>query len=189
MISALTIDGHDFTVSHEYDDSAGAPWENSDGHGPVSSYTNRRKRPGELVLIQTPNGSRRFYDYATAREQARRDGWGLHPSQLDALTARLGRLPTQRQIHHQAVMSDFDYLRGWCNDDWHYVGVIVTHTATGLSTSLWGIDSNAHTYLDEVARDLANQLLKEITTAATVETSTINSILASVARAAAGVPA
>jgi hypothetical protein len=87
-------DGFTFAVSIEHDDSAGLPWENEDGHGPVSDwrkagYNGRAsKAPGELLLCDdNPSGLRgtraaRFYDYATACKVALRDQWGVAPYRL-----------------------------------------------------------------------------------------------------------
>ncbi len=67
---------------------------------------------------------------------ARRDGWG-------------GDNPVQR---------DFDYLRRFLSGDWEYVGVIVTDPETGESASLWGIESDAREYIDEVSRELIDEI-------------------------------
>ncbi|MFU7226440.1 hypothetical protein ACM744_06785 [Pseudomonas aeruginosa] len=48
----LNIGGKDlvFAVEFEDDYDAGTPWEMADGHGPVTGWERRNKRPGELVL-------------------------------------------------------------------------------------------------------------------------------------------
>lgn len=83
-------DGETFEFTHkrktyvatiERDDSHGAPWEEEDGHGPVSDWTTRDKLPGELVLSED-RGSKRFYDFAAACKQARKEGWGFLPGEL-----------------------------------------------------------------------------------------------------------
>jgi len=70
---------------------------------------------------------------------------------------------TKRQYAAAAAMADYDRLRQWCNDDWCYVGVIVESLDDDGdamdSASLWGIESDADDYLDEVAQDLAAELL------------------------------
>lgn len=65
----------------EHDSHTGAPWEECDGHGPVSDWTTRAKRPGELVL-STSRGRKRFYDYQATCRIARRDGWGWMPGKV-----------------------------------------------------------------------------------------------------------
>lgn len=59
----------------------GAPWEEHDGHGPVSEWESRAKLPGEIIINQDGE-SRRFYDFAAACQIARRDGWGFLPGKL-----------------------------------------------------------------------------------------------------------
>lgn len=48
----INVGGRDFvfSVKFEHDACAGTPWENCDGHGPVTDFLQRSKRPGELVL-------------------------------------------------------------------------------------------------------------------------------------------
>lgn len=71
----IRIAGFELAVTIEPDSDSGAPWEESDGHGPVSDWTTRDKAPGELVLSHD-RSAKRFYDYAEACRIARRDGWG-----------------------------------------------------------------------------------------------------------------
>lgn len=61
-----------------------------------------------------------------------------------------------------AAMQDFKRLKAWCDDEWHYVGVRVElladdETADG-EESLWGIESDAGKYLDDVAAELIDEL-------------------------------
>ncbi|MCW0163722.1 hypothetical protein OIV56_13400 [Burkholderia pseudomallei] len=88
----LTIDGttYRFRINVENDDGKGAPWDEEDGHGPVSDWTTRDKRPSEWVL-SSDHGSKRFYDVAEANRIAKRDGWGLSDAQRQALIARLAK--------------------------------------------------------------------------------------------------
>jgi hypothetical protein len=139
------------------DRDSGPPWENEDGHGPVSDWTSREKRPGERTLIQD-HGSRRFYDFAEAVKIARRDGWGVPiPGGL-----------TKGEIAAAAVESDFKALKAWCNDEWHYVGVRLAVFRAGVplashAASLWGIEANYpgsdNAYLQEVANELLPEAL------------------------------
>lgn len=123
------------------DDSGGTPWENSDCHGPVTDWERRTKRPGERIL-NSDRGSHRFYDF----QQAVRDAvkvWGCKPGP-DAVAA---------------VEKDFDYLRAWCNDEWHYCGIVVTllddaGEKTDISAALWGVESDADGYHASVIQDL-----------------------------------
>lgn len=67
------------TATTEYDNSHGAPWQECDGHGPVSEWTTRDKLPGELVLC-SDHGCKHYYDYAEACRAARAEGWGFLPA-------------------------------------------------------------------------------------------------------------
>jgi hypothetical protein len=150
------IDGISFRVSFPPDDTYRIPWEESDGHGPVSEWTRRNKRPGELILSSDRN-SRRYYDFAEACKIALRDGWGAKGD--DGLTGK--------QKAAFAARADYEYLRRWCNDQWYSVGVIVTMLdddgdALPYEDSVWGIESDCHEYLEETARELAVGLIEEL---------------------------
>ena len=74
----LTHHGKTYRVEWVYDRDAGTPWDHSDGHGVVSDWETRDKRPGELILNQ--NGrSKRFYDFAASVKKARAEGWNTAP--------------------------------------------------------------------------------------------------------------
>ncbi len=75
-------DGFTLRASIKHDDATGAPWEEHDGHGPVSDWTRRDKLPGELLLCDDGR-QKRFYDFAEACKIARRDGWGWLPAPLE----------------------------------------------------------------------------------------------------------
>ena len=149
--------GRTYRVEFPYDDSHGAPWEECDGHGVVSDWTTRDKAPGERVLV-SDRSSKRYYDIAETMRIAKRDGWGLGNDKLADLAQALGRMPTKKEIIAKAVENDFEYLRSWCNAEWHYCGAIVTHNDSGETESLWGIEDNAYDYLAEVAHDLADEI-------------------------------
>jgi len=153
--------GRSYTAEIHDDTDHGPPWLEEDGHGPVSDWTTRAKLPGERVL-HSDRHSRRFYDWQEAMAIAKRDGWGLAPAEVAKLAADLGRQPTRGEITAEAVRRDFEHLRAWCNDDWSYVGVVVRQVdacgCCGVSESLWGIESDAGDYLQEVARELAEEV-------------------------------
>lgn len=157
-METIEHNGRTYRVEIEPDYDHGAPWEEEDGHGPVSEWTARAKLPGEVIIAQD-RGSYRYYDFAEACRIARRDGW-------DAKPYNTGQ-ETKRQQAAKAARSDMDRMRQWCNDYWSYVGVVVTAQCpccedfTGESASLWGIESDCADYLDEVARELAEQLAPE----------------------------
>lgn len=146
-----TANGLTFRVTTEQDTDNGAPWDNSDGHGPVSEWTSRDKLPGELVLNRDGH-QRRYYDFAEACRIARRDGWDAPPYKTG----------TARQRAARAARADFEFLRDWCNDEWGYVCVIVElldeDGEAVASDSLWGVEDSDQAYVDEVARDMADEL-------------------------------
>lgn len=91
QIDLAPIGGFEFSARIECDDSAGAPWQEECGHGPVSDWRRKgwnghyAKAPGELLLCDdNPSGLRgnssaRFYDYQEACRIALRDNWGIAP--------------------------------------------------------------------------------------------------------------
>ena len=128
------------------DDSMGTPWDEHDFHGPVSDWRNiDSKAPGERVLC-TDRHSARFYDVQEAMQIAKRDGWGCEHEEHR----------TKGEIAACAVNSDFENLRAWCNNDWWWVGVVLSkheleededgeQTIINLDDnvdSLWGIESS-----------------------------------------------
>lgn len=169
----ITISGLTFSVSVEPDDSHGAPWEECDGHGPVSDWTTRGKLPGERVLW-SDRGCYRYYDVAEAMRIAKRDGWGISPDARAALVARLGREPTAGEIAAAAVESNFQYLRAWCNDEWSYVLVVVTlldtdGDETWLCEAIGGVESHADDYIAELAQELARHIAEQVGDATHIE--------------------
>lgn len=165
MSKTLELNGLSFRVEHKHDESTDAPWDMADGHGPVSDWRLLdTKRAGERVLCKDRGQRARFYDYEEAMKIAKRDGWGLSDEEKAKLASKLGREPTKGEIAARAVEKDFEFLRAWCNDEWHYIGVVVTlldidgDPIEEQSASLWGIESNAGAYLDEVAKELAEEI-------------------------------
>ncbi len=137
--------GYSALIKVIHDEDHGAPWEECDGHGEVSEWTTRAKRPGEMVLHED-RGSKRYYDFQAAIAIAKRDGWDAPPYKNG----------TKGEQAHRAVLRDFEYLRAWCNDEWRYVGVCVSVTRNGVSVggdSLWGIESSDD-YWQDVAREM-----------------------------------
>lgn len=155
--------GCKFRFRTEHDDSHGAPWEEEDGHGPVSEYKYWRegqgvkppKRAGERILFWD-RGTYRTYDVQVAMTVAKADGWDAEP---------YGGTAGERAA--RAVAADFKRLSDWCNDLWSYVGVIVellddNGDTMGETASLWGIESDCHEYLEEVAHELADEIIASI---------------------------
>lgn len=137
----------------EYDEDMGPPWKEHDGHGPVSEWTSRSKRPGERVLCGDFHV--RFYDVQEAIKIARRDGWDAEPFGTGTAGERAAR----------AVEADYQRLRAWCYGDWRYVGVVLSVSKGGIvldnyAASLWGIESDSGEYLTEVANELLPEALE-----------------------------
>jgi hypothetical protein len=155
----FTYDGQTFHAEIHFDDYADAPWENSDGHGIVSDWTTRAKRPGEWVLNKDRN-SFRYYDAKATLAFAIRDGWGCPGFQTEGMT--------RKQVAAEAVRRDFEYLKAWCNDDWHYVGVCVFplddegNELKSFGHSCWGIESESTDYIKETANELAREALHDL---------------------------
>lgn len=151
-----------FIMRIEHDACHWAPWEEEDGHGPVSGWERRAKRPGEMILCGDGRGrlgtddARRFYDFQAAVATARAEGWDAPP-----YGGTIG------EKAHRAALADFDRLRRYCNGDWGYVGVIVSladedgEPLDDYSESLWDIESDAGDYLDAVARELADDIIEQ----------------------------
>ena len=148
----FTRGAHVFRVTFSHDHDAGTPWDNCEGVGDVSAWTTRDKRPGERVLA-SDRSSKRFYDFAGAMRRARAEGWSAAPHDKGTKGQRAAR----------AVERDFERLRTWCADLWHYVGVTVELldadcNGTGDAESLWSVESDDHAGQIEVAHDLADQI-------------------------------
>lgn len=148
------LNGHLFIASYDQDDLMRAPWENEDGHGPVSDWTGASKSPGEMILCGTRVGSRRYYDFQEAVKMARREGWNCAPYVWK----------TKGEQAHHAALADFDYLRRWCAGDWTYMVVAVTPIdADGEpiaeDTMYLGGVAGDTAYLESVAMDLASEWL------------------------------
>lgn len=198
--------GHTFRVSIEQDDDMRAPWEEHDGHGPVSDWTSRDKKPGEWLLSKDRH-SKRFYDAQEANEMAKRDGWGLTEEHKTDLIERLsrskvirrpkagekpvydsgnglykyradqietvtipGRDPakplTAGEIRAEAVRRDFDYLRGWANDQWHWQWIKVEMLdeegeSTDIEDSLGGVEDSDDEYLFDTVEELMDNCIRQ----------------------------
>lgn len=148
------------TATIVHDEDMGEPWKEHDGHGPVSDWENRDKRPGERVLHED-HGSKRFYDYAEAIKIAKRDGWDAPPYGEGTAGQRAAR----------AVEADFQRMRAWCNGEWYWVGVRLSVSKNGVTldehaASLWGIEGDSNEFGNDYLTEVANELLPEALEAA-----------------------
>ena len=144
----------DYTVEFVHDVDAGAPWENCEGHGTVRKSRNVHiegrsdKKPGERPLnCPGRNECQYYYDWQEAMQLAKRDGWNT--TSCDA--------PNRVR---RAVQTDFDYLRGWINNDWFYVGVLVKDDQGNTLGSLWGVETLSDYHL-KVAKELVSQCIED----------------------------
>lgn len=158
---AIEVDGFTLRAFLLYDGDQREPWTDAAGHGTVSDWRPRGRNgyypsaPGELLLLDDGR-SARFYDFAGAVKAALAEGWDAEPYNT-------GR-ETPRQQAVKAAKADFQYLKAWCNDEWHYVGVVVSAHRAGVelgSASVWGIISDAGGYLTDAANGLIGDALTE----------------------------
>ena len=146
-------DGFTLKLTAEHDSDHGAPWEECDGHGPVSEWSQRDKRPGERVLCSDRH-SKRFYDFAEAVRIAKRDGWDAPPYKTG----------TKGEQAVRAVEADFEYLQDWCENRWGYLVLgCALHDADGheiASDYLGGVESCGDYWREELL-GMANTLLEQ----------------------------
>lgn len=158
-----THDGIEYRVEYHFDHDMGAPWEEHDGHGIVSDWVTRAKKPGEVEIHSGGYGVARYYDIPATLEIARRDRWGASTEWRDMFVRIHDREPTVRESAAQAVNEDIQRMRDWCWDKWRWCGVVVFPLSAdgdelrSKSQSLWGIESDAYAYLDEVVAELIAQ--------------------------------
>lgn len=157
LYKQLEVDGVKFNVYVCPDESSRPPWENNDCHGPVSKWTTRSKKPGEMVLAND-HGKNIYYDFQESCRIAKKRSLGIW--HYDG--------KTKRQIAANYAMEDFKYLRGYINGDWEYVGVIVQlldddgDEILGDSESVWGIESNDKCYINTIASQLAQEIMHSL---------------------------
>lgn len=123
----------------------------------------------QQIVETSANGLRRInaHWYIGRELHAFTSYWSddLNPCYADARDAMRASYPSARAYAAAAAMADFDRLRRWCAGHWCYVGVVVElcddegETVGGYSASLWGIESDAGDYLEEVARELADEVI------------------------------
>jgi len=128
--------------------------------------------PGELVTDRfAHSGKRKFRAYVARPDPGFLDLLAYGPdinSAILSLYAMHKATMTPRQYAAEAARRDYERMRQWCNDVWSYVGVIVAPVCPccdeideSESRSLWGIESDAGDYLQEVARELADEIGSE----------------------------
>jgi hypothetical protein len=165
--------GFSIQVDVTQDEFMGEPWKEHDGHGIVRKSRSEHKNPGERVLVPGY-----FYDIQESIKIAKRDDWGcehgIHTvNHSDGTYSYSTTHKTKGERAACAVQQDFDYCQGYVNDNWTWVGVIVTLCYTDEegdmeelgSDSIGGIDgceSKAQRdYCNEEARRMAANLLSK----------------------------
>lgn len=143
-----------YDIEVAYDNDAAAPWERCDGHGVVTGWQSRDEYKDEWVL-NSERYSYRYYDFKASLALSLKDGWDAPPYAQGSKLEQAVR----------AVRADYEYLRRWCNDDWWYVGIIVTlydeQDVEIDSESCWGYDSDSTTFLTSEARDWVAGMIKQ----------------------------
>ncbi len=162
-----TIDTHEkefrgfkLRVNVHLDNHMGPPWKVHDGHGDVSGWKSKDdKAPGERMM-SGDGGSYRFYDWQGAIQKAKAEGWGISDEAKAELAKRKGKPVaglTRGEIIEAAVQFDFEYLAGWANDEWHWLGYTAEYsrddgeTWEDANASCWGFDEEK--YMVESAFD------------------------------------
>jgi hypothetical protein len=164
--TTFEYEGHTYMLELSYDNTMRAPWVEYDVHGPVSNWTDiKTKRPGQMILAPPEGQYVRLYDFEEATKIAKRDRWGLGDRALERLRLELGREPTRKQIVRQAVFNDFEYLRAWCNDEWHWVILRVYDRTTGVEELMGGMESNDEDGIKPYARELAEEIYPRVVAA------------------------
>jgi hypothetical protein len=156
-----TVDGFECMATIHHDSDHGTPWENEDGHGPVTDWMDKDSKVAGYRVLSADGRRVRFYNYAEAIKIAKRDGWDAEPYGEGTKGERAAR----------AVDADFANLKAWCRDEWWYVGVAVTVSKNGIQLTgkydhaCWGIESTAGSFLVEVANDHLSEALDAAKTA------------------------
>lgn len=155
-----TAKGTHYRVRVSYDSSADKPWDYCDGHGPVSGWTTRDKRAGELILA-ADGRSKRFYNFQEAIKKAKAEGWGC---------AELTGNETPGEKAFKTVMADYKYLKAWCDNEWHYAVLHVVlldsegEEITEYDDYLGGVEYGME-YWKEEAANMAEELERTLKTA------------------------
>lgn len=141
-----------FRVTVEPDDCTDSPTQRADGHGHVSvlqtGESDEELKAKKFWVLTRDRGRVVAYDVVKSMEIAIRDCWGPGKS----MSAK-----------RRAVRRDYEFLRGWYQSEWTYIGIVVerlTGPRKGEHESIWGIESCSQpSYLWTTARELADMLL------------------------------
>jgi len=149
--------GWKIKVAFQYDSDSGPPWKDCDGMGVIEDS---HRRPGEYGeyddwILYSDRGWYRYYDWKATLPEALRDGWNTKPYHFHS----------KHEQAMAAMRSTCEYLRNWCNNDWYYVGMIVTLLDEDdkelAEDSCWGFESESMDYLLEQARSWAAHMIRK----------------------------
>jgi hypothetical protein len=186
--------GRRFRVTLEFDYDAGPPQAECEGHGVVvpegdmpawahgitigdmddmamlhenEECDDEELAAASLMRVLADGHGRRdtlWYDVLRTLQKAEAEGWGMDAEWMAAHPDA-----TPAEIRMAAVEKDFEYLSGWYNDDWCYVGVVVTlltepdeddETEEVDTTSCWRFESTDTEGQNEYVRGAAEELLR-----------------------------
>ena len=137
--------GLKFRVSFPYDDCADLPWEQGDCNGVVTEWTNRAKKPCERIL-NSDRTLHRYYDVQASMKKAV-DVWGCEKGEDAA----------------KAVDADFEYLRQFCNNQWHYIVVCVDRLSEDgqvlSSDALGSVEDSNDAYVESITDEMIDSML------------------------------
>lgn len=164
----FTCGAYTFRVKVERADDMAEPWKEHDGHGPVSEWTSRAKRPGERVIAED-RSHKRYYDMREAVKIALRDKWGVkrpgtvgHPDDYKPLDGE-----SKRAYAARAAEADYAHLRAWCRDEWEwlYIDVVLLDEdgrETGERAGVGGVEDPDGSYWPVCAGELAEEIVGRI---------------------------
>ena len=151
----LVIDGFSVELTIGQDDSMEAPWKESDGNGVISEPTTRRKQAGEKILYWD-RGISTYYNIAETIKKATEEGWGLSEEESKGLT--------KKQIIAKSVDNNFERMKAWCDNKWHYVIFTVKVRFEGTkmgSMSSGGLESDHIEHNEDVVQECFETAMNE----------------------------
>ena len=153
----FVLNGIEFRLETFCDDDMREPWKEHDGHGVISDWTTRDKKPGERVMV-SDRSSKRYYDFAETQAIALRDGWDAEPYGTG----------TKREQAARAVEADFRRMKAWCADDWCWIWLKVTMLdedgePTDEYETLGGIEGDSGMkYFRDEAKSMAEEICSRL---------------------------
>jgi hypothetical protein len=160
----VVVEGREYRVEFCFDDDMRAPdEEHEESHGPMLTRDDDFQaatidelceaygdddameeyliRQHSVWIAKAGTDMSVYYDVWSALRRAAAENWGPNPI--------------------EAVSKDLEYIRGWYTDKWHWCAIVVTDTVTGNFESLYGNESDATSYHEEVISELIAELRKD----------------------------